>query len=346
MKWRHADVHPELDPTVVAACRAVMQEHAKSFSRAARFLPWRLRDPVAVLYAFCREADDAIDLAPSEAVARERAERMIAELAPAGTSSADLAPPPDPVVRAFLQWSAHRPLARLAARELLAGIASDVGPVRVQDEGELIRYGYRVAGTVGLLMCSVFEVHDPVAHPFAIDLGIAMQLTNIARDVAEDATRDRVYLPEAWLRQAGTSQAALTRGESPAVALAPSVARLLDLADRFYASAALGIRFLPAEARPAILVASHLYRGIGEVLRARGHNPLLGRAVVPPSMRPALITRALGSAAAHALGRGPRGTHDASLHAPLAGLPGANPLASQCVSQARPPDEQVRVSLN
>jgi len=113
-----------------------------------------------------------------------------------------------------------------------------------------------------------------------------------------------------------------THALAPTTALAASVLSLLDLADRYYQSAERGMHYLPAAARPAILVASRLYRAIGDALRRRGGNPLLGRAFVPPSERPFLIVQALRAATAHALGTAPRGPHDASLHDPLAGFPG------------------------
>ena len=309
---------PAPDPELIAACRAIMRTHAKSFSRAARLLPGRYRDQVAVLYAFCRLADDAVDLAPDAATARAEADRFIAELDQPASAR--------PVIRAFDAWSTEHPLARSAARELCAGIASDAGPVRVADEDELVRYCYRVAGTVGLLMCAALDVPDPAAHPFAIDLGIAMQLTNIARDVAEDAQRDRVYLPRSALARHGTSPEALVarahggpESAAPAVAVAPVVLELLALADRYYHSAELGMRYLPWQVRPAILVAARLYRGIGEVLRQRGGNPWLGRAYVDRSD----AARHAASALA-ALARARRGPHEPDLHHPIRDLPGAN----------------------
>lgn len=306
-----------LDQDLVASCRRIMQHHAKSFSRAARFFPRRYADPVAVLYAFCRIADDAVDLAPDPETARAAADAFLAEL--------DHPDHARPVIRAFSAWSAPHPLARHAARELLAGIASDIGPVRVTDEAALVRYAYRVAGTVGLLMCVALDVADPRAHPFAIDLGIAMQLTNIARDVAEDARRDRVYLPTTLLARFGTTPEALVAERAPATALAPVVLRVLDLADDYYASAERGMRYLPAAARPAILVAARLYRAIGTELRHRGGDPLRGRAFVPPAAQPALIVAALAASVAHTLG--PATPHRAALHAPLGDLPGSNPTA-------------------
>lgn len=307
-----------VDRELVEACRAILRTHAKSFARAARLLPTRYQDQVAVLYAFCRLADDAVDLAPDAATARAASDRFLAELDQPATAR--------PVIRAFDAWSTAHPLARAAARELCAGIASDAGPVRIADHAELIRYCYRVAGTVGLLMCAALDVRDALAHPFALDLGIAMQLTNIARDVAEDAGRDRVYLPRASLHRLGTSPEALVaraRGgpesAAPAVAVAPVVLELLTLADRYYRSAARGMRYLPWQVRPAILVAARLYRGIGEALRARHGDPWRGRAFVD---RVASFRHT--AAALAALYRSDGGRHDPELHAPIRGLPGTD----------------------
>lgn len=302
------------DPALIAECQAIMRRHAKSFSRAARFLPDRLKAPVAVLYAFCRIADDAVDCAPTPELAKTAADTLMAELDTPQTAR--------PVVKAFAEWSQRRPLARAAARELLNGIASDVGPVRVEDDAALLRYAYRVAGTVGLLMCEVFGVDDPAAYPHAIDLGIAMQLTNICRDVAEDAGNDRVYLPKTRLNRVGTTHDALIAKRAPATAVAPVVLDLLALADHYYASAERGMAYLPPEARTAILVASRLYQAIGFELRLIGGDALRGRMVVPPTMKAWHVMRALQTAARVAVDRSQRSPHDHTLHDALVGLPG------------------------
>ncbi len=304
----------EVDPALLAECHAIMRRHAKSFSRAARFLPRRLHDPVAVLYAFCRIADDSVDLAETPAAAQAAADLLIAEL--------DDGCPARPVVRAFKRWVDTRPLARRAAHELVRGIASDVGRVRMDTDADLLRYAYRVAGTVGLMMCSVFGVDDADAQAFAIDLGIAMQLTNICRDVKEDAANDRVYLPRERLEKVGTSPDALVEGRAAATAIAPVVLDLLAMADHYYASAERGMPYLPTEARTAILAASRLYQAIGFELRLIGGDTLRGRAVVPRGMKAWHVARALRTAAMIAVDPTPRGEHDRSLHTHLVGLPG------------------------
>ncbi|MCA9516451.1 MAG: phytoene/squalene synthase family protein [Myxococcales bacterium] len=306
-----------LDPALVAACREVMARHARSFDRAAGLLPAATRDRVAVLYAFCRLVDDSVDEAPSAEEAAREIAALDAELR--GDAAAR------PIVAAYRALGADIG----AARELVRGVASDVGRVRVADDRELLRYAYRVAGTVGLMMCPVLGVSDARALPHAVDLGVGMQLTNICRDVLEDAGRDRVYLPETRLRAAGGSGDALVRGEVPRGLVAEVVLDVLALADRYYASADLGLRFIPPAPRQAILLASRLYRGIGTVLRRRGGDALgVGRAVVGGAEKALLAAVALAqNARPTVLGLGAPPAHDATLHEALAGLPGANARA-------------------
>ena len=175
------------------------------------------------------------------------------------------------------------------------------------------------------MMCAVLGVRRREAHPHAVDLGIAMQLTNICRDVAEDAYHGRVYLPAERLRRAGTSTEALLAGTAGRAAVARAVAAVLELADRYYASADGGMRDLPPRVRPAILVASRVYRAIGVRLRQHGCDALAGRTIVRTPEKAFWGTRALAACLRPAiLGIGPRWTHDGGLHAALRGLPGVN----------------------
>lgn len=260
---------------VVAYGRVVLGRNGKSFRFASAFLPRGVADDAAILYAFCREVDDAVDEAPSAEEARRAGARLAEEL------SGDAAP--RLAVAAFLQLAARRGIDLRYARDLLAGVRADAeGPVRIFDDDELLTYGYRVAGTVGAMMCPLLGVDDPRALPSAIDLGIAMQITNICRDVLEDLRHDRVYLPATRLRAAGLEPDDLVRGDVDRAALASVVRDLLRLADRFYDRGDAGMRFIPLRARVAILVASRVYREIGvRLLERHGGDPLHGRTVVP-----------------------------------------------------------------
>jgi phytoene synthase len=178
-------------------------------------------------------------------------------------------------------------------QELIDGMISDLGVVRVQSDADLIQYCYQAAGTVGLMMCSVLGVRDPRALGRAVDLGIAMQLTNISRDVLEDARASRVYLPADRLRAVGVEPEQLIDGSADALGVSLVVNDVLAVAEVYYRSADEGIGFLPARARWAVLVASRLYRGIGRRLRRRHKsNPLLGRVVLPWFVKLALFVPA------------------------------------------------------
>ncbi|HEV2148718.1 MAG TPA: phytoene/squalene synthase family protein, partial [Longimicrobiaceae bacterium] len=268
-------------------------------------------------YAFCRAVDDTADEAADAASAAAALDHLRAEVL--GEA------PARPLVAELRAAAARLELPLRSATELIDGVASDLGPVRMADDAELLRYCYRVASTVGLMMCAVLGVRCREAHPHAVDLGIGMQLTNVCRDVAEDALRGRVYLPADRLRRAGTGTEALLEGTMNPLAIARVVAEVLELADRYYASADGGMRDLPLRVRPAILVASRVYRAIGVRLRQRGCDALAGRTVVPAPGKALWGTRALAACLRPAiLGIGPRWAHDGGLHVALRGLPGAN----------------------
>ncbi len=290
---------------VVSESHAVLAKHARSFSLAAVFLPRSRRDDAAVLYAFCRAVDDAVDEA-SDAEAAERALVVYRE-----GLEGHAAPPVCDALRAM---ATRRGMPLRAAHQLIDGMETDLGEVRVESDRELLRYCYHAAGTVGWLMCGVLGVDASRAIPHAVDLGIAMQLTNICRDVAEDARRGRVYLPEERLRAAGTSGTALLDGTAEAEAVAIVVRDLLALADRYYASADAGMAFIPPRPRLAIYVAARVYRAIGvRLLHRHGANALHGRTVVPRLAKLGWVAVAL-AVWVRSLFRSPRRDHRRSLH--------------------------------
>jgi len=312
---------------VIAESRAVLARHARTFDLAGRFLGAERRDEAAVVYAFCRLVDDLVDEAREQAAGAAELTRVEAELR--GQA------PARPLVAVFVDLMAEYGVDLAVAHELIAGVRSDSGPVALADDAALLRYCYRVAGTVGLMMCGVLGVRDPAAAPFALDLGVAMQLTNICRDVAEDAGRGRVYLPASRLARLGTGPADLLDGAAPTPALAAVVLDLLALADRHYASADAGMRYIPWRSRLAILVAARVYRAIGVVLRRRGGDPSLGRAVVPGLAKLGWSALALARFVRTLLPGGLAPVHDPALHRWLAGLPGADPRAGEPAAQPR-----------
>jgi phytoene synthase len=297
---------------VVRQAVGVLQQHARTFSLASIFLNASQRDDAAVLYALCREVDDAVDEARSFAEGQRALDALEAELR--GEA------PARPLVAAFLALCRRLDAPVGAALELVRGVRGDLAQVQVQDDAELLQYAYRVAGTVGLMMCSVVGVRDPKAAPFAIDLGIAMQISNICRDVAEDAARGRVYLPASRLLAHGIEPRAVLSRQVPGSALAPVVADLLALADRYYASADRGLRFIPFRPRLAVVAASRIYRAIGAAIARRRHNVWSGRAVVSPLAKAGwLVLSVIRGAIPPRFRR-----HHNELHESLRGLPGAS----------------------
>ena len=301
-------------PDLVAESRQVLARHARSFQLASRFLPADVRDDAALCYAFCRGVDDAVDETADPVEARHAAQAFLDELQ--GRRA------PRPIVLAWRHMALRRRIPGAAAYALLEGALADTREVRVADDAELVEYGYLVAGTVGLMMCGLLGVRDRDALPHAIDLGIGMQLTNICRDVKEDAARGRVYLPRTRLVAHGTSPEAILDGTAPREAVAAVVREVLALAERYYASAELGMGAIPSRARLAIHAAAHLYRAIGRKLLRRGGDALAGRTVVGPWERAWCVVAAIASWGRSHLARAPETRHDATLHVPIAGRPG------------------------
>jgi 15-cis-phytoene synthase len=278
------------DRAAVAACRRVLEEKSKSFALAAKLLPSALRDEIAVVYAYCRHVDDAIDDVP--AADREAALTSLRAELDAVYADGELIHENKMLV-AFSQVAKSRGLPRRYCEELLAGMEMDVTRQRYETLDDLLLYCYRVAGVVGLMLCHVMGLREERALPRAAHLGIAMQLTNICRDVAEDRADGRVYLPSRLLEidlltSPGEQGAATTRR------VQATVATLLAEADRYYASADRGISALPFRCALAIHAARLVYAAIGHRLLAAGGNPLLGRTVVPTTTKLWLVVRALG----------------------------------------------------
>lgn len=313
-----------LSPTIYSTLnyREILGTGSKSFSYASKFLPTSARDDAAVIYTFCRFADDAADDADSPEASRDALHQLRSELRGETASG--------PVVGAFLEVADRQDIDLRHAEELLSGVETDLGLVRFKDDVDLIRYSYRVAGTVGLLMCPILGVYSGVAQQFAVDLGVGMQLTNICRDVLEDAKNGRVYIPEERLNQEGLDadtvlSMARTVNEADRQKLSLVVQSVLKLADRYYRSGNQGLWFIPWRPRLAILVASRVYQAIGHKLRARGADPMAGRTVLSGVEKVSYAWRAIGGylLSRSLWSRVPPG-HQQDLHEPLQGLPGVH----------------------
>ncbi|WP_425099415.1 15-cis-phytoene synthase [Tropicibacter sp. S64] len=252
-------------------CAEAIRHGSLSFHAASRLLPRHVRDPALVLYAFCRLADDAVDLhdAKQDAVLR-LSERL--DLAYAGR------PRNMPADRAFAALIADYEMPRALPEALLEGLAWDALGRRPDTLSDLHAYAARVASAVGAMMCVLMRVRDRDALARACDLGVAMQLTNIARDVGEDAREGRLYLPADWMAAAGLCPEAFLDDPRFTPALAGLVQRLLREASHLYAKAETGIALLPLSCRPGIFAARHVYAGIGGAVRRNRHDSIHHRA--------------------------------------------------------------------
>ena len=276
-----------------AACRAIIAEHSKSFALASRLLPTAVRDDAVILYAWCRRCDDAIDETPPAgqpaALARLREELD----AVYGRHVAG-----DVVLDAFAEVVRRRRLPRQYPEALLAGMETDVRTPRLADRDELLVYCHRVAGVVGLMMCHVLGVAGEHALPHAAHLGIAMQLTNIARDVREDWDRGRRYLPLEMFPAEVRSRVAEPAGPLPTdeavvKAIRQVTGRLLAAADVAYASADAGLPLLDRRSGRAIRVARLVYSRIGHIVASRRCDPHAPRAYTGKARKMALVARAV-----------------------------------------------------
>ena len=274
-------------------CQAILAHHAKSFRWASWFLPTRMRLDASVVYAFCRLVDDAVDNARSSTEGRRRLLEVAERLR---SSSSD-----DGLFAAYREVAERCGFGLAPAWSLIAGAESDLGTVRMRDDSELLTYCYRVAGTVGLMMCGVLGVRSSAARARAVQLGIAMQMTNICRDVREDALLGRVYVPRSRLACADSAsgtvepESLLTSTGEERRAVCDAVLGLLSDSERVYALATDGYRHIPARPRLAVMVAARLYRAIGRRLQERGGDALRGRVVVPGWHKALLVLAALAS---------------------------------------------------
>jgi len=257
----------------LAACRTLLRGGSKSFHAASLLLPMRVRDPATALYAFCRVADDAIDESDDPAASLDGLRLRLAAIAQGR-------PQDSPVDRAFATVLADHAIPVQIPESLLEGFSWDATGRRYATLSQLNEYAVRVAGTVGVMMALLMGRREREVLACACDLGVAMQLTNIARDVGDDARLGRLYLPADWMREAGIDPDAWLARPAFSPALAGVVDRLLATAEPLYARAAAGIGWLPAACRPGMHAARLIYAQIGESLRRQGLDSVTRRAVV------------------------------------------------------------------
>ena len=291
-----------------------LAQNGESFHWAKRFLGKKMGSEAARLYAFCRLLDDMADGDIENGPAR--LVKIRAALIEGDTTA-------DPALTSFapLMQDQEFPLPVLIA--LIDGLLDDQREqVIIDDEAELLRYAYRVAGTVGLLMCHVLDCHDPDAKAHAIDLGIAMQLTNIARDVLEDAHMGRRYLPTTWTGDLSPQQI-VTAADNPnsddALIITDAVKRLLEMAERFYTSGAKGFASLHWRAHMSIAIAAKVYRQIGVQLAEQDYAWHEGRQITTRTTKLICSLKAISGLFKRISRR--KHEHNSNLHTSLRGLP-------------------------
>ena len=301
------------------AAEASLKQNGKTFHWARRFLGQEMGAEAATLYSFCRILDDMADGDIENGPKRLKviyndlkAKRVIKDT--------DLA--------SFHPFIEKHNLPRDVALALIDGLLMDQKPVAVQDQAEVIRYGYHVAGTVGVLMCSILTLrpddHGQDVHPahfHAIDMGVGMQLTNIARDVLEDAQMGRRYLPASWVEGMSAQDicdAAESGDEKKIVIVQRAIQKLLGVAEQFYESGMTGLSYLPPRAHLAILIAGKTYRQIGIQLARGGTMWHKGRTVTSTPTKAITSLMALPQIKERLRAIPP---HNAALHLPLQGLP-------------------------
>jgi len=258
-------------PADLDHCTAAIRHGSRSFHAASKLLPRRLRDPALALYAFCRLADDAVDLQQEKAGAvlslHERLDRAYRGC-----------PRNAPADRAFAAVIADFDMPRALPEALLEGLAWDAEGRVYDDLSGLRAYSARVAAAVGAMMCVLMRERRADVLARACDLGVAMQLTNIARDVGEDAAEGRLYLPTGWMVAEGIDPEAFLSRPETSPALCALVARLLREADGLYHRAEAVIAGLPVDCRPGIYAGRLIYAGIGGAVRRGGCDPMAARA--------------------------------------------------------------------
>ncbi len=264
-------------------CQQRTAASGSSFYYSFMFLPPERRRAITALYAFCREVDDVVDEVTEDRVARLKLDwwRHQVALAFGAAAAPSDGETPHPVTRALGPAIAAFSLPRLPFDEIIDGMQMDLDYNRYETFTDLRLYCHRVAGAVGLLSARIFGYSNPATLEYADRLGIALQLTNIVRDVAEDAQRNRIYLPLEDLSRFGVAEDDLVRRrDGPAVR--DLVTFQIDRAEQHYAEA---LALLPQEDRRAQrtgLIMAAIYRTLLAEIRDGGAKVLSERTSLTP----------------------------------------------------------------
>ncbi|WP_134726325.1 phytoene/squalene synthase family protein [Paracoccus luteus] len=278
----------------VAESQAAIAAGSQSFAAAARLMPAGIRDDTVMLYAWCRHADDVVDGQElgSTPVAQGDPAARLARLKAETLEALHGSDPVSPPFAALREVARRHDFPDRWPLDLIDGFAMDVAGRDYRTLNDTLDYSYHVAGVVGVMMARVMGVRDEGVLDRACDLGLAFQLTNIARDVIDDARIGRVYLPGDWLDEAG----ATVDGRIPSPRLHGVILRLLDAAEPYYASALAGLPHLPPRCAWSIASAARIYRAIGTRIRSGGPQAYSQRIGTSGRAKAGLALRALADA--------------------------------------------------
>ncbi|KKC26107.1 phytoene synthase [Sphingomonas sp. SRS2] len=283
---------------LVEIAEATINRGSQSFAMASKLFGREARERAWLLYAWCRTCDDMVDgqtlghgmETAYDAPARLESLRAQTDVALTGDGVVD------PAFAGLRHVASECRIPSRLIHDHIAGFAADAAGWRPKTEDDLLSYCYFVAGAVGCMMALVMGVEpdDEDTLDRACDLGIAFQLSNIARDIREDAENGRCYIPATWLDQAGLEEADLV-ADHAASQLAAVAARLVTMADRHERSARIGAARLPFRCRWAILSAAGIYGDIGHEVVRRGDRAWRERVAVPGMRKAGFAVRALGA---------------------------------------------------
>ncbi len=278
-----------------AVCRSIARREARNFYYAFVALPAERRNAICAIYAFMRQADD---LADDESLPREERRRRLEEWLRAWHSAAAGAETQDPVFLAVRDAVGRFAIPLSLLDELVAGVTMDLEragggePDTYATFADLYRYCYLVASVVGLVSIRIFGYSDRRAEKLAEETGIAFQLTNILRDVAEDAARNRVYLPLEDLNAHGVSLNSLLHRKAGAPPTENERSLLKEIGERaesYYTSAQQLLPLIDRESRPALWVLVSIYHELLKRIRSADYDVFSRRASVPTARKVAIL---------------------------------------------------------
>lgn len=290
----------------------ILSRKGKTFFWAKFLLKQEHADDATRLYRFCRYIDDIGDESDDKAFAHQALIKIIDDIK-ANISS-------DPVINDAISLFNKKNIDVRVPIELINGVISDLKLVRIESEDQLLIYCYQVAGTVGLMMSKILDVQDSRAYAHAIDLGIAMQLTNISRDVTEDAIMQRRYIPGGMCHNLEPNLL-INPDKDTKILISRNLSDLLNMADSYYKSGHDGLCFLPLRARMGMAIAAFLYRQIGVKLKNENYAFWQGRVFVSKALKFKLSIQILLSSLFRTSFYNYKVRHQKQLHQSLINLP-------------------------